>query len=111
MKNKLFWSFLLLLIFANSVQATECIVRDAKVTQVHQYKDGHIFIEFDKATDCECQFPLRLAFHKNDDEKFFMSASLTALTSGKRVWAVGEDSNCPVHGNTAKLTNFYIFAN
>ncbi len=51
-----------------------------------------------------------MAFHKLENEKFYISAALTALTTGKKVSLVGDDGdgNCPVHGNTAKLKIFYI---
>ena len=91
--------------------AKDCVVYDTKITRIHQYTDGNIFVYFDKISDCSCQFPQRMAFHKNDDEKFFVSAALTALTTGKNVSLVGEDTNCPIHGNTAKMTNLSINAN
>ena len=53
-----------------------------------------------------------MAFHKDDEQNFYMSASLAALTTGKSVTLVGEDGDgkCPIHGNTAKLRAFYINA-
>lgn len=94
-----------------SLYADTCIVRDAKVVRVFQHADGSIFIDFDKPTDCGCPQNSRMAFHKDDDQKFFMSASLTALTAGKSVAASGEAGACPIHGNTARLVAFYINSN
>jgi hypothetical protein len=93
--------------YAESCQAT------GKVTQVHQYTDGVIFINVDQASTCDCPQKSRFAFHKLDDEKFYISAALTALTTGKRVTLIGEDGNgrCPVHGNSPKLTALYLNAN
>ena len=84
--------------------------RSAKITRMHQYVDGYIFIYFDRSSDCVCKIPNRMAFHKDANEKFFMSAALTALTAGNLVTVTGDDVNCPVHGNTAKLTQLHILA-
>lgn len=101
------------LFFSTFSFSKECKVSDAMVTQVHQYKDGTIFINVDKINNCGCPQQYRMAFHKLEDEKFFISAALTALTTGKKVSLVGDDAdgNCPVHGNTAKLKSFYINKN
>ena len=89
--------------------AGDCSVSGANVTRVFQHKDGFMFVVFDKATDCACSIPTRLAYSKSSDEKFFTSAALTALTASRKVFARGDDTGCPFHGNTAKLTDFHIY--
>ena len=103
---------LLSLIFAGQVQAKHCTIK-GKITNMFQYTDGMIFINVDNSGDCACPHKNRMAFHKRDDEKFYMSAALTALTAGKTVTMVGEDGNgtCPVHSNSAKIISFNINAN
>lgn len=92
------------------VVGKDCVVSDAKVVHVQKYRDGNIFVSFDKASDCSCQFPSRMAFNQNAGEDFMQAAVLTALTAGKRVRATADDTNCPIHGNTARLTDFDLFA-
>ena len=84
-----------------------CKVEDAIITQVGQYHDGHIFVNFDKQTNCPCSIKHRMALHK-DHEKFMSSMVLTAFTTGKKVRAEGEEA-CSVHGNTAKLVIFDVY--
>ncbi len=98
----------LLLLNSFSVNSATCSVNDAKVTSTFQWSDGSIFIIFDKSTDCNCPIKNRLGFHKNDDEKFFISAALTAYTTGKPVTAWAEDVGCLIHGNTAKLHSLQL---
>ena len=97
----------------NSTHASECSVDDAKVTDVFQWNDGSIFIVLDKAVGCGCAEANRAGFHKNDDEKFFISAGLTALVSGKSVKLLADNVNdtCPVHGISAQLTGLVIKSN
>ena len=103
--------FTILLTFPFLSHAAKCSV-SGKVTRVHQYTDGTIFIDISKNSDCECSQKSRMAFHKDDDQKFYVSAALTALTTGKSVTLIGADGGgkCPVHGNTPKLRAFYINA-
>lgn len=93
--------------------AANCYLNNAHINEVLQWSDGYIFVVLDGNTNCSCSIKNRLAFHKNDNEKFLISASLTALTTGKTVDVIGEDSrgSCPVHGNTAKLLSLTIKAN
>lgn len=100
---------LLTLMFISVKAYAVCQVTGAKVVQIHQYRDGHIFVDFDKQNDCGCSFGNRMAFHKNDDEKVFVSMILTALTAGNSVKAVSVVEGCPIHGNTAKLTDFHVY--
>jgi len=106
--------------------AVECGVSAAKVTKVHQYHDGSVFVYFDKDSDCDCSIKDRLAFSNDKSSlatttakiiesnkvKFFISASLTALTTGTLVGVRAEDrdenGNCPIHGNTAEAITFVI---
>jgi len=91
-------------LYSSASSAVTCqLPSDAKVTNVFQWDDGHIFIYFDRSTNCNCSIANRVAFHKDDDEKMFMAIALTAVTSGKPVWLRAEDNGCPIHGNTAKL--------
>lgn len=108
--NKLF-IFTILLSLPFTSQAAKCSL-SGKITRVHQYTDGMIFIDINKSSDCQCPQKSRMAFHKDDEQNFYMSASLAALTTGKSVTLVGEDGDgkCPIHGNTAKLRAFYINA-
>lgn len=101
--------FFLAIIFASS-NVSACKVAGAKVTQIFQWSDGHIFISVDKPNDCGCTLGYRFAFHKNDDEKFFSSAALTALAGGHTVELRG-DPSCAIHGNTPKLIELYINSN
>jgi hypothetical protein len=98
--------FLLVIFVQTNAHAARCGVENAKVADVLQWEDGTIFIEFDTATNCNVSIPSRLAF-SDHNQKFFMAAALTALTTGKTVTAYGEDINL-VHGNTATLTAFQI---
>ena len=56
--------------FILAVFSSSAIAEDSKVTRINQHPDGHIFVQFDKSSDCSCEFPVRMAFHKDDDEKF-----------------------------------------
>lgn len=101
-------------LFSANAYSQQCEISNARITSVHQYLDGMIFVNFDKAatpTGCGCQFPTRMGFHKNDNEKFLTAAALTGLAAGKTVTAIGEDQGCPIHGNTAKLIIFVVNAN
>lgn len=93
-------------IYSEASSAAICTVSNAKVTNIFQWDDGHIFIYFDRDTSCNCSIPNRVAFHKDDNEKFLMSITLTAATSGKPVWIRAEDEGCVIHGNTARLKTF-----
>ncbi len=95
---------------SSAVNASVCDIDNAEVTSVFQWSDGHIFVVFDKDIGCGCYMKNRVGFHKNDNEKFYMSAALTALTTGNkvRIRADNVDGTCPVHGNTPKLITFQI---
>lgn len=97
--------------------AASCIADNATVKQVFQWNDGSIFIVLDKtlliegsSQKCGCSHDYRVGFHKTEDEKFFISAALTALTTGNNVMvrANNGDDVCPVHGNTPKLQAFVL---
>jgi hypothetical protein len=95
------------------VQAEVCQVDNALVTAVYQWDDGSIFIHVDRAVGCGCAEDFRAAFHKNDNERFFLAAALTALTAGKKVFMRADNVNgtCPVHANTPKLLALVIKSN
>ena len=95
-----------LLLFAGTVNA-QCSVGDAKIVSILQYRDGHIFVNLDREIGCACPHKRRVAFHKND-EPFIASAALAALTAQKKIYIAAEDTNCPVHGNTAKILDFEV---
>ncbi|MCU7806375.1 MAG: hypothetical protein KZQ73_00665 [Candidatus Thiodiazotropha sp. (ex Semelilucina semeliformis)] len=109
MKTRFLFSLLLMLTLV-SIDLSACQVSGAKITRVFQWSDGHIFIVVDKQNDCGCSMSYRFAFHKNDGEKFFHSAALTALSGGNLVELRG-DSACDVHGNTPKLKVLFIDSN
>lgn len=91
--------------FANA----NCGVRDAKITEIHQYYDGSVFVNFDKAGDCDCSIKNRMAFKVGDANiEFIQSMVLLAYASGKSVTAFTDSASCSVHGNTAKLNYFRI---
>lgn len=104
---------ILLMLFSTVAYSKQCSV-SGKITQMHQYTDGTIFINVDTASNCDCAHKSRMAFHRNDSQSFYVSAALTALTAKKTVTLTGEDRNssgrCPIHGNTALLKAFYINA-
>ncbi len=54
--------FSLLITFSTSSFSKECNVKDATVTQVHQYKDGTIFINVNKNSNCSCSQPVEWHF-------------------------------------------------
>ena len=89
-----------------------CGVTNTKVTQMHRYSDGTLFISTDKPNDCGCSQTSRLAIksEKVDGDSFTTSAALTALVAGQSVDIFGLDG-CDVHGNTAELSTLTIYAN
>jgi hypothetical protein len=93
-----------------SARAGTCEVDDAVVTQVFQWDDGSIFVVLDRAIGCGCPQNFRAGFHKNDNEKFYIAAALTALATGKKVYLRGDNVNstCPVHSNTARLISLTV---
>ena len=118
---KMFQLYLLffLVLYSGSSSAASCIADNATVKQVFQWNDGSIFIVLDKSLviegsspsqECGCSHDYRVGFHKTDDEKFFISAALTALTTGNKVMvkANNGDGICPVHSNTPKLQVFLL---
>lgn len=102
----------LLTLTAGFTQASVCMVDNLSVLRVFQWEDGYIFIEFDKPLGCGCGEPNRAAFHRDDNQKFFVAAALTALAAGKKVMARADNQSgtCPVHGNSAKLVTLMIKA-
>lgn len=97
--------------FGGVARAAICQVTGARVTEVIQWGDGYIFVNLDISTGCSCSTPYRVAFHKNDNEKFMMAQVLLAHTTGKSVLVRAQDNNggaCPIHGNTAKLVAFML---
>jgi hypothetical protein len=106
----MFWVVFLAISMSSSVQAGACQVDGLKVVSVFQWDDGSMFVTFDKSLGCGCSVDTRAGFHKNDDEKFFISAALTALTSGNSVLVRADSVNdtCPIHGNTARLKALVI---
>lgn len=86
-----------------------CGVSNARITDVHQYFDGHVFVAFDKAVDCGCTQTNRLAFNVADpDIEFIQSMVLMAYATGRRVDAKSSSELCSVHGNTAKMDYFRV---
>ena len=109
MKNYLKIAIIFIALFVSShSHAGLCTASGATVERLFQYDDGSIFVVLDKDTNCNCSHTKRVGFHKDDNEKFFMSAGLTALTTGKLVTIRAEDTGCSIHGNTAKLIGLYI---
>ncbi|WP_038194216.1 hypothetical protein [Vibrio nigripulchritudo] len=110
MKNILFIALMLFSAFAYSKQCS----LTGKITQMHQYTDGTIFINVDASSSCDCAHKSRMAFHRNENQSFYVSAALTALTAKKTVTLTGEDRNtsgaCPIHNNSPLLTALYINA-
>lgn len=106
--NLSIFGFILFIISQYSMAAVCTLPTNSNIVNLFQWSDGHIFIVFDQNTNCNCPIPNRVAFHKNDDEKFIMSAALAALNSGKKVWIRAEDNGCVIHGNTAKIISFGI---
>ncbi|MES9957653.1 MAG: hypothetical protein ABW086_11420 [Sedimenticola sp.] len=96
-----------ILLSAVFFNANACSIAGAKVIEVFQWESGNIFIKLDRNSSCPCEFPNRFGFSKKDDEKFFITAALTAMTTGASIYAAG-DAACSVHGNTARLTRFSI---
>jgi hypothetical protein len=82
----------------------DCGVAKAKITFIHQYYDGSIFVDFSTSTNCPCSAPGRLAFNTSDPGYDFIK-SMVLMAYATNSW-VGANSNipgCPIHGNTAKL--------
>ncbi len=44
-----------------SLSFADCGVAKAKITFIHQYYDGSIFVDFSASTNCPCSAPARLA--------------------------------------------------
>ncbi|MCU7796538.1 MAG: hypothetical protein KZQ75_05355 [Candidatus Thiodiazotropha sp. (ex Myrtea spinifera)] len=101
---------MVLIMLLVSIDLSACQVSGAQITRIFQWSDGHIFIVVDKQNDCGCSMSNRFAFHKNDDEKFFHSAALAALSGSNPVELRG-DPACDVHGNTPKLKVLFIDSN
>lgn len=99
-------------VLSAQANATRCEFLEAKIVDIHEWYDGHIFIKFNKTDpNCPCVTNVRLAFHKDDNEDFFTSASLAALLSGATVDARGVDSeDCSIHGNTQRLDLLRVYA-
>ncbi|HEY6528757.1 MAG TPA: hypothetical protein VIZ65_08680 [Cellvibrionaceae bacterium] len=90
----------------------DCGVDSAKITFVHQYHDGSIFVTFDKATNCGCTIPTRMAFNTADaGYDYIKSMVLLAYASGKSIAANSNIAGCPIHGNTAKMNSFGVYPN
>lgn len=82
----------------------DCGVGKAKISNVWQYYDGSIFVEFNTPTNCTCSIPQRLAFNTTDPGyDFIKSLVLMAYATNSWVSANSSIAGCPIHGNTAKL--------
>ena len=92
--------------FAN---AGTCTMTGANVESVTQEEGEHLFIKFkggEIQQDC-CTNPSEAAFLKSSNEKFFIAAALTALSSGATMDAIVDDEGC-VAGSPPILTNLTI---
>jgi len=86
-----------------------CGVSDAIVSGIQRYHDGHIFVHFDKATDCGCSQTKRLVFKEDaPGMDYVKSMVLLAYSSGAPVSAYTTSNSCSVHGNTAVLTTLNL---
>lgn len=91
------------ILFAN-VAFADCGVPRTKITNIHQYYDGSIFVDFSDSTNCPCSIPQRMAFNTTDPGYDFVK-SMVLFAYATNSW-IGVNSNiqgCPIHGNTAKL--------
>lgn len=100
---------MLIALFSSSFVIASCKVVDAKVTSLHRYTDGTLFINTNKQSDCGCSQKSRFAIksEKVDSDDFTVSAVLTAYVSQKLITIVGLEG-CRVHGNTPELSIFYL---
>jgi hypothetical protein len=102
---------MLLTAFSSTAAVADCSTPKARINDLYQYPDGAIFVVFDQASDCACG-NWRMAFHRDDaNAKFMMSQVLTSVAAGKQVRAVsyGVDTNCPIHGNTPRISELHIY--
>lgn len=91
--------------FVSNLAYAGCGVQDAKITQIGHYHDGHIFVYFNKITDCNCDFTHRLAFPGSSEHyTYIKSMVLLAYSTNATVEVEAQNSACSVHNNTAKLT-------
>lgn len=83
----------------------DCSVADTKITSMHRYTDGTLFINTENANACGCSQGSRFAMKsaKVDSDSFTVSAALTAFTAGKLVNITGV-AGCSIHGNTPELS-------
>jgi len=87
-----------------------CGVEKAKITMIHQYFNGEVFVDFNKKTTCDCSIPGRLAFLSSDENiDFIKSMVLMAFASDRVVSAHSNIAGCPIHGNTAKMNYFRVW--
>ena len=101
-------SFILSVVTCSTATAN-CSVTDAKITGMHRYTDGTLFINTNKANDCGCSQGARFAMKTTDvdSDSFTVSAALTAFTAGIMVSINGLDG-CSIHGNTPELNYLKI---
>jgi hypothetical protein len=95
----------------SAAHAARCAVDNAKIVNVLQWDDGHIYIELDRAIPgCSCSINSRAAFHKDENQKFFIAAALTAQATNKSVYVGADDvgGTCPIHGNTPRLVALVV---
>ena len=100
--------FFLVILFLISCDLFACGVTDAKVIATHRFHDGHIFVNFDKPTSCDCSQTKRMAFRDDDmNMDYVKSMILMAYTTGASVSAYA-DQSCSVHSNTPALRVFHL---
>ena len=81
---------------ASSALAEDCSIPLSGITQIEQ-AENNIFIQFDSgSSSCSCAGvdTSRVWFNKAAYEKFFISAGLTALVTGKGAEAMGHNDDC-----------------